>query len=82
MRYKGRFLPSDLLSPTTFAWHSINNCIPHLDKNKYSTFEDTPQTSPAPSSPDLDVEKVRILVVYQRLGMVRQPGLEGKYVSI
>jgi len=41
MRYKGRFLPSDLLSPIhSNTWHNITQCTPILDINKYTTFGD------------------------------------------
>lgn len=41
MRYKGRFLPSDLLSPVqSNTWHDITQCTPLLDIDKFTTFAD------------------------------------------
>jgi len=40
MRYKGKYHPSDLCSPVSYNWHDIGECIPKLDENKYSTFEE------------------------------------------
>ena len=62
MRYKGRFLPADLLSPTTFSWHNIEQAIPLLDAAKYSTFEGIQATGPAPTFPSMDLGKMRLLV--------------------
>ena len=39
MRYKGRFLPSDLLSPSSLSWHDITLCTPQLENSKLCTFE-------------------------------------------
>jgi len=62
MRYKGRFLPSDLLSPTMLSWHNIELCIPKLEVAKYETFADIPATDSAPALPGEDVGKVRLCV--------------------
>jgi len=62
MRYKGRFLPSDLLSPTMLSWHSIELCIPQLEIAKYATFAEIPATDSAPAQPGVDVGKVRLCV--------------------
>ena len=62
MKYKGRFLPADLLSPTTFSWHNIEQAIPLLDAAKYSTFERIQATGPAPTFPSSDLGKMRLLV--------------------
>jgi len=40
MRYKGKYLPSDLCCPETYTWHTIEKCLPKLEANKYSTFTD------------------------------------------
>lgn len=38
MRYKGKYSPSDLLCPETYKWCSIDQCLPKLEKKKYTTF--------------------------------------------
>ena len=38
MRYKGRFLPSHLLSPSLLSWHHITLCSPSLESQRLSTF--------------------------------------------
>jgi len=62
MRYKGRFLPAHLLSPTTMAWHSIEQCLPLLEESKYSTFDGIPAVEDQVVMPELDVGKVRMCV--------------------
>ena len=42
MRYKGRFLPSDLLSPSLLSWHDITHCTPILEQNKLDSFHTVP----------------------------------------
>ncbi|XP_046417336.1 arginyl-tRNA--protein transferase 1 isoform X5 [Neodiprion fabricii] len=36
MRYKAGLRPSKLLCPETYVWCDIENCLPKLDKEKYS----------------------------------------------
>ena len=36
MRYKSRFQPSFLLCPEAKTWHPTKECVPLLDRNKYS----------------------------------------------
>jgi arginyl-tRNA--protein-N-Asp/Glu arginylyltransferase len=36
MRYKGDYVPSELLCPTTFTWHHLRDCVPLLDQNKFT----------------------------------------------
>jgi len=43
MRYKGKYNPSELCSPTSYKWHPIEKCIPYLDQNKFTTFEKEPE---------------------------------------
>ncbi|KAK0079901.1 hypothetical protein PV325_000648, partial [Microctonus aethiopoides] len=42
MRYKAKMRPSKLLCPATFKWFNIEHCIPKLNENKYSRFNDNP----------------------------------------
>ena len=49
MRYKGRFLPSDLLSPSLLSWHDITRCSQILDKQKLDSFH-----SVAPSQVEIE----------------------------
>jgi len=62
MRYKGRFLPAHLLSPTTMAWHSIEKCLPQLEESKYSTFYGIPAVEDQAVMPELDVGNVKMCV--------------------
>lgn len=39
MRYKGKFFPSDLLCPETYAWTPIDQCLPLLEVSKYSRLQ-------------------------------------------
>jgi len=61
MRYKGKFLPSDLLSPSLLSWHDIENCIPELEKLKYSTFESVPTSQPQLKEDDKEEKDILIL---------------------
>ena len=36
MRYKSQYKPSNLLCPETFTWVPVEECLPKLDRNKYS----------------------------------------------
>lgn len=36
MRYKGQYLPSELLCPETYNWVPVVKCEKALDENKYS----------------------------------------------
>jgi len=63
MRYKGRFLPAHLLSPSTFTWHNIEQCVQQLEAAKYSTFAGVNKIEEDPvEEPGLDVGKVRMYV--------------------
>ena len=42
MSYKGRFLPSDLLSPSLLSWHDITRCSQILEKQKLDSFQSVP----------------------------------------
>ncbi|XP_026292402.1 arginyl-tRNA--protein transferase 1 isoform X5 [Frankliniella occidentalis] len=42
MRYKAGLSPSMLLCPETYTWHPIEECLPLLDKKKYSRLEPNP----------------------------------------
>ncbi|XP_028936425.1 arginyl-tRNA--protein transferase 1 isoform X8 [Ornithorhynchus anatinus] len=43
MRYKGQYRPSDLLCPETYVWVPIEQCLPVLEKSKYSRFNPDPK---------------------------------------
>ncbi|XP_070608668.1 arginyl-tRNA--protein transferase 1 isoform X4 [Erythrolamprus reginae] len=36
MRYKGQYRPSDLLCPETYTWIPLEQCVPFLERSKYS----------------------------------------------
>jgi arginine-tRNA-protein transferase len=38
MRYKGNYVPSDLLDPESYVWVPLADCIPKLNRSKYTTF--------------------------------------------
>ena len=38
MRYKGSYVPSDLLDPEQYVWAPLSECIPKLNVSKYATF--------------------------------------------
>ena len=39
MRYKGDYQPSELLCPTSLEWFPLKNCIPLMEKHKFTPFE-------------------------------------------
>ncbi|KAL5010842.1 hypothetical protein ScPMuIL_013147 [Solemya velum] len=46
MRYKGHYFPSFLTCPEVYSWHSMEECKPKLDKNKYSRFAEDGKEDP------------------------------------
>ncbi|OTF78789.1 arginyl-tRNA-protein transferase 1-like protein, partial [Euroglyphus maynei] len=58
MRYKAKYLPSDLLCSETNRWFSIESCVKKLDKNKYARFCDdqTVQDDDGSSFIDCDIK--------------------------
>jgi len=36
MRYKGAYVPSDLLCPETYTWVALPKCIPTLEETRYA----------------------------------------------
>jgi arginine-tRNA-protein transferase len=36
MRYKAQYRPSEIVCPETFEWVPVEQCLPLLDKSKYS----------------------------------------------
>ncbi|XP_063347678.1 arginyl-tRNA--protein transferase 1 isoform X3 [Pelmatolapia mariae] len=65
MRYKGQYRPSDLLCPETYAWVSIERCIPLLDNSRYARLTQDPDSGDARAVRDLG----RALVLYRRTVM-------------
>ncbi|XP_067276726.1 arginyl-tRNA--protein transferase 1 isoform X1 [Pseudorasbora parva] len=65
MRYKGQYRPSDLLCPETYAWVSIERCIPRLDIAAYSRLNENAQAGDALALKDLG----RALVLHRRTVM-------------
>ena len=39
MRYKGEYIPSELLCPTSLTWFPLSECISLLNTYKFSPFE-------------------------------------------
>jgi len=62
MRYKGRFLPSDLLSPSSLSWHDITLCTPQLENSKLCTFESIDCVQAPPEKMEVNENKIKILV--------------------
>jgi len=60
MRYKGKYYPSELLSPTSWKWHPIEKCIKFLDQQKYHTFETEPELMVKKKT--LDISRVRLFL--------------------
>ncbi|XP_025096854.1 arginyl-tRNA--protein transferase 1-like isoform X1 [Pomacea canaliculata] len=60
MRYKGQFVPSQLLCPETYTWIPIEKCVPKLDISRYARLEDTGKED---SEGDIDLD--RVLVLYE-----------------
>ncbi|CAJ1067828.1 arginyl-tRNA--protein transferase 1 isoform X2 [Xyrichtys novacula] len=65
MRYKGQYRPSDLLCPETFAWVSIEECLPHLENSRYARFNPDPDAGDARLLKDVG----RALVLHRRTVM-------------
>lgn len=42
MRYKAGLGPSMLLCPETYTWHPLEECLPILEKSKYSRLNPDP----------------------------------------
>lgn len=40
MKYKGEYAPSELLCPTTREWHRLEECVPLLDRHRFTPFRD------------------------------------------
>lgn len=62
MTYKGKFHPSDLLSPALGSWHPLPPCRELLDKSKYSDFSEVVVTTPAPPRETPDLSQVSLMV--------------------
>ncbi|XP_035462534.1 arginyl-tRNA--protein transferase 1 isoform X6 [Scophthalmus maximus] len=65
MRYKGQYRPSDLLCPETYAWVSIERCLPQLENSRYARFNQDPDAGDARVLKDVG----RALVLYRRAAM-------------
>ncbi|XP_062376218.1 arginyl-tRNA--protein transferase 1 isoform X1 [Sardina pilchardus] len=65
MRYKGQYLPSDLLCPETFTWVPIEQCVPRLDASAYARLNQDGQAVDARALREL----ARALVLYRRTVM-------------
>uniref|UniRef100_A0AAQ4RL08 Arginyl-tRNA--protein transferase 1 n=1 Tax=Gasterosteus aculeatus aculeatus TaxID=481459 RepID=A0AAQ4RL08_GASAC len=65
MRYKGQYRPSDLLCPETYAWVSIEQCIPQLENSRYARFNQDPEAGDARVLKEVG----RALVLYRRAVM-------------
>jgi len=45
MRYKGQYVPSELLDPMDYSWHPIQTCLAQLDKQPYVVFSGSQSVS-------------------------------------
>ncbi|XP_067092163.1 arginyl-tRNA--protein transferase 1 isoform X1 [Osmerus mordax] len=62
MRYKGQYLPADLLCPETYVWVPMERCLPLLEQTLYSRFHLDPDAGDARVLKDVG----RALVLYKR----------------
>merc|ERR1719239_2089979 len=60
MKYKGRFQPSHLLSPSLLSWHPITLCSPSLESQRLSTFHTVQPVQEAPIEGITDIERLQI----------------------
>jgi len=68
MRYKGRFLPSDLLSPVhASTWHDITKCTPLLDRDKYNSFEEVEVRGGREEEEKQDIGQVMVFTAGQEM---------------
>ncbi|NP_001085118.1 uncharacterized protein LOC432192 [Xenopus laevis] len=65
MRYKGQYKPSDLLCPETYLWTPIEECLPLLERSKYTRFNSNPKEG----DKDMLTELGRVRVLYKRTVM-------------
>ncbi|XP_030235834.1 arginyl-tRNA--protein transferase 1 isoform X1 [Gadus morhua] len=65
MRYKGKYLPADLLCPETFFWVPIERCTARLENARYVRFNQDPDAVDARAFKDLS----RVMVLYKRTVM-------------
>ncbi|XP_060727907.1 arginyl-tRNA--protein transferase 1 isoform X1 [Tachysurus vachellii] len=65
MRYKGQYLPSDLLCPETYTWVPIEKCVPRLETSAYSRLHDDARAGDVRALKDLG----RVLVLHKRTVM-------------
>ncbi|KAM4729413.1 arginyl-tRNA--protein transferase 1 isoform 2-T2 [Anableps anableps] len=65
MRYKGQYRPADLLCPETYAWVSIERCVPLLDSSRYARLNQDPNAGDARAVEDVG----RALVLHRRTVM-------------
>ncbi|KAM6444152.1 arginyl-tRNA--protein transferase 1 isoform 4-T4 [Liasis olivaceus] len=59
MRYKGQYRPSDLLCPETYTWIPLEQCLPCLERSKYSRLNQDLKVADEGMVKDLD--QVQIL---------------------
>jgi len=68
MKYKGHYLPSDLLSPVSYTWHDITLCSPLLDENKFCSFSELPtRDGKAAIDEELDINNVLVLCMGRQM---------------
>ncbi|XP_027021583.2 arginyl-tRNA--protein transferase 1 isoform X3 [Tachysurus fulvidraco] len=65
MRYKGQYLPSDLLCPETYTWVPIEKCVPRLETSAYSRLLEDARAGDVRALKDLG----RVLVLHKRTVM-------------
>uniref|UniRef100_A0A914WND2 Arginyl-tRNA--protein transferase 1 n=1 Tax=Plectus sambesii TaxID=2011161 RepID=A0A914WND2_9BILA len=78
MRYKGRYLPSDLLCPETFTWVPIEKCLPKLAVSKYARFASNDIAS---TEDDTNIDQVAVLcnglvTTYGALRQLKNPTVQ------
>ena len=65
MRYKGEYQPSELMCPTSLEWYPLKNCIPLIEKHKFTPFEPKLATD-RDSIPDDQIELLQTFAPHFR----------------
>jgi len=66
MRYKGEYIPSELLDPLSFEWYPLETCKRLLDQHRFAVFSNPGQSKTAREAieqewPDRELAKLQII---------------------
>lgn len=62
MRYKGQYKPSDLLCPENYDWVPLEQCVPKLEKAKYTRFIDKEPVIPSKEEMEKFLEEAPLFI--------------------